>query len=66
MWGITRQGARKKWPDAITRPAPPTARTSTLEIFGGTAEPVQAPSGGWTWTGKGADGASGAAGDGAY
>ncbi|WP_042397468.1 hypothetical protein [Streptacidiphilus carbonis] len=65
VWGITRQGARKKWPDAVTRPAPPTARTSNLEIFGGTAELVQAPSGGWSWTGEGADGASGATGDGA-
>lgn len=64
VWGITRQGARKKWPDAVTRPAPPAARTSNLEIFGGTAELAQAPSGGWSWTGEGADGASGTAGEG--
>ncbi|MFF3389902.1 hypothetical protein ACFYW1_02950 [Streptomyces sp. NPDC002669] len=64
VWGITRQGARKKWPDAVSRPAPAAARTSTLELFGGTAELVQRPSGGWSWTGRGADGASGAADDG--
>jgi hypothetical protein len=61
VWGITRQGARKKWPDAVSRPAPATAGTSTLALFGGTAELVQAPSGEWGWTGKGADGVSGAA-----
>ncbi|WP_229847929.1 hypothetical protein [Streptomyces melanogenes] len=61
VWGITRQGARKKWPDAVSRPAPPT---STLELFGGTAALVQASSGGWSWTGKGADGASSAADEG--
>ncbi|MFJ2866518.1 hypothetical protein [Kitasatospora sp. NPDC087314] len=56
-WGITRQGARKKWPDA--RPA---AQPGRLELFGGTAELVQdAESGGWHWTGVGADGALGAA-----
>ncbi|MFF4244688.1 hypothetical protein ACFYY2_09460 [Streptomyces sp. NPDC001822] len=58
VWGITRQGARKKWPDAVTRPAPLTAGKNTLALFGGTAELVQAPSGGWSWTGRGADGAS--------
>lgn len=56
VWGITRQGARKKWPDAVSRPA--TAGTSTLALFGGTAELAQTPSGGWSWTGVGADGAS--------
>ncbi|CAM5588688.1 hypothetical protein BOQ63_001960 (plasmid) [Streptomyces viridifaciens] len=66
VWGITRQGARKKWPDAITRPALVTVRPTNLEIFGGTAELVQAPSGGWSWTGEGADGAFGAADDGAF
>lgn len=65
VWGITRQGARKKWPGAITRPALATARPTSLEIFGGTAELVQAPSGGWSWRGEGADGAFGAADDGA-
>ncbi|WP_331737830.1 hypothetical protein [Streptomyces sp. NBC_01276] len=59
VWGITRQGARKKWPDAVSRPAPATAGKSTLAMFGGTAELVQSPSGDWGWTGKGADGASG-------
>jgi hypothetical protein len=60
-WGITRQGARKKWPDAISRSAPATAGSSTLALFGGTAELVQAPSGDWSWSGVGADGASAAA-----
>ncbi|WP_310722536.1 hypothetical protein [Streptomyces sp. N2A] len=64
VWGITRQGARKKWPDAVRRPAPVTAGARTLALFGGTAELVQAPSGEWNWTAKGADGASGTAGDG--
>ncbi|WP_329035319.1 hypothetical protein OHT61_04790 [Streptomyces sp. NBC_00178] len=57
VWGITRQGARKKWPGAVSRPAPATA--GALALFGGTAELVQSPSGGWGWTGRGADGASG-------
>lgn len=61
VWGITRQGARKKWPDAVSRPA---ARAGTLELFGGTARLVQEPSGGWGWAGEGADGVSGAAVDG--
>ncbi|KOU14848.1 hypothetical protein ADK52_36450 [Streptomyces sp. WM6372] len=65
VWGITRQGARKKWPEAVRRPAPVTPGTSALALFGGTAELVQAPSGEWRWTGTGADGASGMAGDGA-
>ncbi|ANP51366.1 hypothetical protein J2Z21_002850 [Streptomyces griseochromogenes] len=65
VWGITRQGARKKWPDAVRRPTPVTADARTLALFGGTAELVQASSGDWSWTGKGADGASSMAGDGA-
>ncbi|MEW2354060.1 hypothetical protein [Spirillospora sp. NPDC029432] len=61
VWGITRQGARKKWPDAVRRSAPATAGRSTLALFGGTAELVQAPSGEWGWSGVGADGTSAAA-----
>ncbi|WP_329403912.1 hypothetical protein [Streptomyces melanogenes] len=61
VWGITRQGARKKWPDAVSRPV---LSTSTLELFGGTAELVQTSPGGWAWTAKGADGASSAADEG--
>ncbi|MGW4896063.1 hypothetical protein ACWEQL_27985 [Kitasatospora sp. NPDC004240] len=59
VWGITRQGARKKWPEAAGRTA---ARTSgALTLCGGTAELTQEPSsGGWRWTGTGADGTSGA------
>ncbi|WP_238426416.1 hypothetical protein [Streptomyces adustus] len=64
VWGITRQGARKKWPDAVSRPAPATAGRSTLALFGGTAELVQASSGGWEWTGRGADGTSNPVADG--
>ncbi|WP_372348595.1 hypothetical protein [Streptomyces sp. KL116D] len=58
VWGITRQGARKKWPGAINRSAPATAERNTLALFGGTAELVQVPSGDWSWTGVGADGTS--------
>ncbi|MGK4583080.1 hypothetical protein [Kitasatospora sp. HPMI-4] len=63
VWGITRQGARKKWPDAVNRSASTAAQTGpALELFGGTAEFVQDPaSGGWRWTGDGADGTRGAA-----
>ncbi len=60
-WGITRQGARKKWPDTVSRSAPSTASMMFLEMFGGTAELLQLSSGGWGWTAKGADGAGGAA-----
>ncbi|MFE5394843.1 hypothetical protein ACFQ9U_09775 [Streptomyces sp. NPDC056568] len=65
VWGITRQGARKKWPDAVSRPAPGPADKSTLALFGGTAELMRSLSGGWGWTGRGADGASGTGVDGA-
>ncbi|MEK2491647.1 hypothetical protein WN990_19035 [Kitasatospora purpeofusca] len=63
-WDMTRQGARKKWPDAVPRPA--GARTGApLELFGGTAALTQdPPSGGWAWTAEGADGTRGAAEDG--
>ncbi|MEV8455055.1 hypothetical protein AB0467_07465 [Streptomyces sp. NPDC052095] len=57
-WGITRQGARKKWPDAVDRPATPAhAEPGVLELFGGTAELRPDPAGGgWRWTATGADG----------
>ncbi|MFB7620158.1 hypothetical protein [Kitasatospora sp. NPDC056181] len=56
-WGITRQGARKKWPDAVERPAASGPGASGLELFGGTAELFRdASSTGWRWTGRGADG----------
>ncbi|MET9618044.1 hypothetical protein [Kitasatospora indigofera] len=59
-WGITRQGARKKWPEAVGRP--PAAPPTTLHLFDGAAELTQNPaSGGWTWAGRGADGSRGAA-----
>lgn len=65
VWGITRQGARKKWPEAVSRPATTVARTtSALELCGGTAELTQEPSsGGWRWTGTGADGTHRSGGD---
>ncbi|MEV1064838.1 hypothetical protein [Streptomyces sp. NPDC050263] len=65
VWGITRQGARKKWPDAVSRSAVGAARPSAaLELCGGAAELRQDPSsGGWTWTGRGADGTPGPADD---
>ncbi|WNI28396.1 hypothetical protein [Streptomyces sp. ITFR-6] len=63
VWGITRQGARKKWPDAVTRPAS-AADTRTLALFGGSAELVRASSGDWSWEGTGADGTPSTAPDG--
>lgn len=64
VWGITRQGARKKWPEAVSRPAPSATPPGVLELFGGTAELVQEQSGGWRWAATGADGSAGAAGEG--
>ncbi|MEV7025592.1 hypothetical protein [Kitasatospora sp. NPDC093558] len=61
VWGITRQGARKKWPDAVQRPA---QAAGSLELFGGTAQLVETPGGGWRWSATGADGVRGAADDG--
>ncbi|MFF1648801.1 hypothetical protein [Streptomyces sp. NPDC058240] len=56
-WGITRQGARKKWPDAIDKSAPAEAEPSRIELYGGSAELFRDPSsGGWRWAGRGADG----------
>ncbi|MES9508802.1 hypothetical protein ABWJ92_20665 [Streptomyces sp. NPDC000609] len=61
-WGITRQGARKKWPDALDRSAPAEAERSRIELCGGSAEFFPDPSSGcWRWTGTGADGARGEA-----
>ncbi|TXS52320.1 hypothetical protein [Streptomyces sp. t39] len=67
VWGITRQGARKKWPDAVSRPATTTARTDgRVELCGGSAELARDPaSGGWRWAGTGADGVRGGTADGA-
>ncbi|MGW1847514.1 hypothetical protein [Streptomyces sp. NPDC001966] len=62
-WGITRQGARKKWPEAIGRPTSGATGTSVIELCGGSAEVSRDPSsGGWKWSGRGADGACGEAG----
>ncbi|MFJ8853067.1 hypothetical protein [Streptomyces sp. NPDC102437] len=59
-WGITRQGARKKWPKAIERPTSAAAGTSFIELCGGSAEVSRDPSsGGWKWAGRGADGTCG-------
>ncbi|MFJ9417668.1 hypothetical protein ACIRPT_26370 [Streptomyces sp. NPDC101227] len=59
-WGITRQGARKKWPEAMDRSAPAEGEASIIELFGGTAELTRdASAGGWRWTGRGADGTCG-------
>ncbi|WP_051838775.1 hypothetical protein [Streptomyces sp. NRRL WC-3742] len=55
-WGITRQGARKKWPEAVARPA----RPGVLELFGGTAELTEAEDG-WRWSAVAADGTAGEA-----
>ncbi|WP_282696360.1 hypothetical protein [Streptomyces sp. CC208A] len=52
VWGITRQGARKKWPDAVSRPAPGSV---ALDLFGGRAELSPADDA-WTWTATAADG----------
>ncbi|MFJ6577665.1 hypothetical protein ACIQMY_17020 [Streptomyces sp. NPDC091368] len=61
VWGITRQGTRKKWPDAVVRT--PATASAALELFGGTAELTLDPSSRrWTWTARGADGEHGAAG----
>lgn len=52
-WGITRQGARKKWPDAVGK----RREVSALELFGGRAElSWEEVPGGWRWSGRGADG----------
>ncbi|MFH8518443.1 hypothetical protein ACH4CE_25825 [Streptomyces gelaticus] len=61
-WGITRQGARKKWPDAIDRSVRADSEPSVIELCGGSAELSWDPSsGGWRWAGQGADGTRGEA-----
>ncbi|MET9657775.1 hypothetical protein [Streptomyces sp. NPDC006510] len=56
-WGITRQGARKKWPEAIDRSASAEADSSLVELCGGSAVLTRdQSSGGWRWVGEGADG----------
>ncbi|MFE7564802.1 hypothetical protein [Kitasatospora sp. NPDC057500] len=59
-WGITRQGARKKWPDAVPRPSASAPAAVILELFDGEAELIQdAVTGHWTWTALAADGSRG-------
>ncbi|MEU3710990.1 hypothetical protein [Streptomyces catenulae] len=61
-WGITRQGARKKWPDAVERPRAGIPEPSTVELFGGIAELYWDPvPNGWRWKGAAADGTPGEA-----
>ncbi|MFE5730240.1 hypothetical protein ACFQ7A_04910 [Streptomyces sp. NPDC056528] len=65
-WAITRQGARKKWPHAVSAMSPPPgeqeART-TITAFGGSAAlSWHGREGGWWWSAEGADGTVGDAG----
>ncbi|MEU0074142.1 hypothetical protein ABZ027_32075 [Streptomyces sp. NPDC006332] len=66
-WAITRQGARKKWPDAVSAMSePPTGQQPrvTINAFGGTADVSwHGSEGGWWWIGQGADGTPGEAGE---
>ncbi|MFI6686350.1 hypothetical protein [Streptomyces sp. NPDC050485] len=63
-WGITRQGARKKWPDALDRTALAQGEGGVIELCGGSAELSRDPSScGWRWAGQGADGTRGEADD---
>ncbi|MFD8025456.1 hypothetical protein ACFV6G_34220 [Streptomyces lavendulae] len=66
-WAITRQGARKKWPQAVSAMSQPPAgqeSRTTIEAFGGTADlSWHATEGGWWWIGQGADGTPGDAGE---
>lgn len=56
-WGITRQAARNRWPDAV-KTSSRSARTE-LQLAGGTAAVSYLPDdGGWWWIGTGADGVS--------
>lgn len=55
-WGISRQAARKKWPQAgDTGESLP--ETFSIERYGGSAEVSRVPGrSSWTWTGRGCDG----------
>lgn len=59
-WAITRQGARKKWPDAVSAMSPPPAGQeprTTLAAFGGSVDlSWHGSEGGWWWIGEAADG----------
>ncbi|MGW6875876.1 hypothetical protein ACWGHA_26470 [Streptomyces xanthophaeus] len=58
-WGITRQAARLRWPDAVRKPG---AQEESLElrIAGGFAELQPLPDGsGFTWEAAAADGSTG-------
>lgn len=62
-WAITRQGARKKWPDAVSAMSPPPAGQeprTTLDAFGGSVDlSWHGSEGGWWWIGAAADGTTG-------
>lgn len=66
-WAMSRQGARKRWPDAVSAMSPPPAGEplrTTITAFGGTADlSWHGSQGGWWWIGQGADGTTGDAGD---
>ncbi|MFF0429971.1 hypothetical protein ACFYUJ_37080 [Streptomyces sp. NPDC004520] len=67
-WAITRQGARKKWPHAVSATSPPPAGQeprTTITAFGGSVDlSWRGREGGWWWIGEGADGTTGDAGEG--
>jgi hypothetical protein len=55
-WGISRQAARKKWPQAGDTEEP-LPETISIERHGGSAEVIRVPGRSpWTWTGRGCDG----------
>jgi hypothetical protein len=55
-WGISRQAARKKWPQAGDT-GEPSSGTFSVERYGGSAEVSRVPGrSSWTWTGHGCDG----------
>ena len=69
-WGISRQGARKRWPDvasAFSQPPAGEPLRTTIAAFGGTADlSWHGTEGGWWWIATGADGHSGDAEDTTY
>ncbi|MCZ0984051.1 hypothetical protein O1L60_45635 [Streptomyces diastatochromogenes] len=62
-WAITRQGARKKWPHAVSAMSEPPAGQeprTTLDAFGGSVDlSWHGDEGGWWWIGEAADGTTG-------